>query len=444
MGGFVLHDPYLPKPKDNYLPSWQRNGVLTPEGVRFLMEHAPEFIPDLAPDDILDRSKADGLAKALLVWQVFWFLLTCVNRAAQGLPLSLLEVSTIAHAFCSLITYALWWEKPKGIDHPSAILATPEARPIGAWMSMASQADRYLMGGLLQVEYPCEMTYVALVEAVDGDTRTGQFSFQRPPEVPRHNKEQRDTAQSSFAHRLRRMVDTWRLRRIFGAKTLPWYVDASLETSKEQRATEQRMALASEARQRYCLPQPTTSDAVPLRLVTPLASLQAFARNRQYSSEDIKRTALIVAVLAVVYGLPHFIGLTTTFPSARERTLWIVATVFILVLFAALGIVLSGIVGAFLGVLRLLIKVATVLQRWTHRRQTDRVDPGARETGIVRALRLTVNQLVLYGRLLTILAVVVYFFASGYLVVESVRQLFALPPGAFALASWGNYWPHFS
>ena len=161
-------------------------------------------------------------------------------------------------------------------------------------------------------------------------------------------------------------------------------------------------------------------------------------------TEDIKRTALIVAVLAVVYGLPHFIGLTTTFPSARERTLWIVATVFILVLFAALGIVLSGIVGALLGVLRLLIKIATVLQRWTHRRQTDRVDPGARETGIVRALRLTVNQLVLYGRLLTILAVAVYFLASGYLVVESLRQLFALPSGAFALASLGNYWPHFS
>ena len=40
--------------------------------------------------------------------------------------------------------------------------------------------------------------------------------------------------------------------------------------------------------------------------------------------------------------------------------------------------------------------------------------------------------------------VLVYFMGSMYLVVESFRQLFALPPDSFTLPSWGNYWPHFA
>ncbi|KAI0707893.1 hypothetical protein C8Q76DRAFT_816447, partial [Earliella scabrosa] len=121
MGGFVLQDPHIEPPKSRYLPAWQGNGVLTEDGVRVLMDAEPDRIPDIPVDELLDRGKADGLAKMLLAWQVLWFCLSCLNRAVQHLPLSLLEVTTIAHALCALLTYVAWWKKPKDVGQPIVI-----------------------------------------------------------------------------------------------------------------------------------------------------------------------------------------------------------------------------------------------------------------------------------------------------------------------------------
>ena len=37
-----------------------------------------------------------------------------------------------------------------------------------------------------------------------------------------------------------------------------------------------------------------------------------------------------------------------------------------------------------------------------------------------------------------------YLITAGFLIVESLRQLFYLEPAAYDLPSWSNYWPHFS
>ncbi|RDX40479.1 hypothetical protein OH76DRAFT_335865 [Lentinus brumalis] len=310
MGGFVLKDPYVDRSDDHYLPSWQLNGVITPDGVRFLMQHAPSLIPDLALDDILDRSKADGLAKTLLVWQVLWFLLTCINRLVQGLPLCLLEISTIAHALCSLLTYALWWYKPKDVSHPTAILA-PDARLIGAWMSMASMADQYLIGGILKVDIPCEMTFVEVVET-DNGIGGARISFQRPEErasaLPAscQQKPPRRTPRVVF----REAVHSRRARLIFGAATLPWYVQGSSETPEEMRATTLRCALASEAHNKYGLARP--APETPIRLVVPVASLQAFTDTHEHEFAGILRTSLTAAV-------PPQMGVGAIFTSSLAR-----------------------------------------------------------------------------------------------------------------------------
>ena len=158
MGGFVLQDPHE-SPAEPYLPSWQRNGVLTPDGVRLIMKHRPYLIPDIPRSELLDRSKADDLGKAVLVWQVLWFCLSCLNRAIQGLPLCLLEVTTIAHAFCALLTYAFWWSKPKNIHHPTLLAGDSRVRDIGAWMSIRSGAQRPVIGGLITFSLSPELIF---------------------------------------------------------------------------------------------------------------------------------------------------------------------------------------------------------------------------------------------------------------------------------------------
>lgn len=40
-------------------------------------------------------------------------------RKATGLPLSLLEIHTLVHAFCALIMYMFWFKKPVGVRDPT-------------------------------------------------------------------------------------------------------------------------------------------------------------------------------------------------------------------------------------------------------------------------------------------------------------------------------------
>lgn len=147
MGGFKLDG--RDDEGECYLPAWQGEAMISPEGIIFLLKHAPHLIPDIPVEEIEDRSKADGLAKALLVWQVLWFCLNSGSRLVQGLPLSLLEVSTIAHGVSTLITYAFWWAKPLNIKEPILVGGrTKEAAAFGAWMSIASDAERNVFGGI--------------------------------------------------------------------------------------------------------------------------------------------------------------------------------------------------------------------------------------------------------------------------------------------------------
>ncbi|KAI0758913.1 hypothetical protein C8Q74DRAFT_1372812 [Fomes fomentarius] len=122
MGGFVLQDPHS-ELVDRFLPLWQRNGVLSEAGVRFLMKHEPALMPDLPLAEIVDKSKAGGVAKAPIARQVLWFCLNCLVRLAQGLPLPLLAAATIADALCALLTYTLWWKKPKVVAGSGLLLS---------------------------------------------------------------------------------------------------------------------------------------------------------------------------------------------------------------------------------------------------------------------------------------------------------------------------------
>ncbi|KAJ5385913.1 hypothetical protein N7509_008454 [Penicillium cosmopolitanum] len=71
--------------------------------------------------DIQDRAKADSLAKALTMLQTFWVTCNIIARAAYNLPITPLEISTVAYAVCAAITYGVWWHKPKDMVTPITI-----------------------------------------------------------------------------------------------------------------------------------------------------------------------------------------------------------------------------------------------------------------------------------------------------------------------------------
>ncbi|KAK3492150.1 uncharacterized protein B0T23DRAFT_420022 [Neurospora hispaniola] len=80
-----------------------------------------DLIPVLPRESIDDKSKGSTLAKALVCFQASWFCIGCVNRFAQGLSISLLELNTLGHALCTLFIYAMWWHKPLDVGEPEKI-----------------------------------------------------------------------------------------------------------------------------------------------------------------------------------------------------------------------------------------------------------------------------------------------------------------------------------
>lgn len=69
--------------------------TLTARGVLFLAENG--WLPTVYREEIDDKSKANDLAKAAVIIQAAWMLVQVIGRLAAKLPVTLLEINTVAH-----------------------------------------------------------------------------------------------------------------------------------------------------------------------------------------------------------------------------------------------------------------------------------------------------------------------------------------------------------
>lgn len=104
MGGFVLDGA--------------EKRVLQEQDVKNLVLNHKVFFPGISKDEIMDRSKADGLTKTVTMVQTTWFIAQAISRAVQHLPITELELTTLGFAFLNVLIYVLWWNKPKDVQYP--------------------------------------------------------------------------------------------------------------------------------------------------------------------------------------------------------------------------------------------------------------------------------------------------------------------------------------
>ena len=100
-------------------------GVLTLARFEELLEQKKIDFPLVLEEDIRDKSKGDGLAKALVLLQTTWFVIQCIARRAQNLDITELELLTVALAVLNGAMYTFWWNKPLNIGRGVPIYIKP-------------------------------------------------------------------------------------------------------------------------------------------------------------------------------------------------------------------------------------------------------------------------------------------------------------------------------
>ncbi|KAG2070603.1 hypothetical protein BDR04DRAFT_1142728, partial [Suillus decipiens] len=117
MGGFMLYVNDEPR------------ATLTPKELKRFVRKGSVEMPIIVEADIEDRSKGDALSKGIAILQLVWFILQLVARYVQNLPITLLELDTLAVAALTGITYGFWWKKPKDVGRPHAVYWKATAPP---------------------------------------------------------------------------------------------------------------------------------------------------------------------------------------------------------------------------------------------------------------------------------------------------------------------------
>ena len=91
---------------------------------------------------IMDKSKADLLAKGLTICQVSWFIIQSISRRVSGLPLTLFELHTISQVLTALVLYTLWWYKPKDVSSATPVPVAGLQADLEEIISVAEKDDK--------------------------------------------------------------------------------------------------------------------------------------------------------------------------------------------------------------------------------------------------------------------------------------------------------------
>ena len=129
MGGFIAFDGDKPV------------GTLLPEKDRlkgYSLTGRGDF-PTITKEEILDKSKSDIISKLFVLLQAAWFLVQCLARVTQHLPITELELATIAYVAINFVIFALWIDKPLNVQRALRVYKKPNNNGENRDISLSTQ-----------------------------------------------------------------------------------------------------------------------------------------------------------------------------------------------------------------------------------------------------------------------------------------------------------------
>ena len=132
MGGFHLFERSSEKMSDAQTMSQEDDDPLHPLLASDLASDTYSFTM-LTEAEIKDKGKSDWLAKSLVLLQTSWFVMQCIARAVKHLPVTHLEIVTLAYAAMNFVIYVFWWNKPLNVNVPVRVFRKSEQSATQPW-----------------------------------------------------------------------------------------------------------------------------------------------------------------------------------------------------------------------------------------------------------------------------------------------------------------------
>ena len=78
--------------------------------------------------EIEDKGNSDWFAKFLVLLQITWFVMQSIARVREHLPITHLEIVTLAYAVMNFVTFIFWWKKPLNVNRPVRVFRKSEVQ----------------------------------------------------------------------------------------------------------------------------------------------------------------------------------------------------------------------------------------------------------------------------------------------------------------------------
>lgn len=436
MGGFVFDlEESCPTERNTFTAKHSRLTV-TPRGMALLARCG--FLPKISKEDILDKSKSDNMSKMISVVQALWMLAQIIGRLIVDLPVTLLEVNTLAHIMCAMIIYILWWDKPKLINEPTK-LHGDWVPPVSAYMYMSSQISgwRKMKPGILKKDWiDPEFSILALKPST---ARTSELGILTPIQKASSSKQRlafiaslrsistasapRLQADSDCGSLTARPISTYTTKGESSSMAI-FNIKSRLESLQELQTT--RWPLAAEAMTLHSaiacrvIPRETQEGDNKLIWVEPIIEELVDDSIGNWATGNLLRDisgfvmGMVVWSASMAYGGLHATAWNGHFPSGIEMWLWRASSICI----AGSGltwILINMLARTFKGFKAYWERAESLRAHWT--------------------------SLVGLGSLATLFGLA-YLLARIYLVVEAFISLRRLPAAAFETAEWTQLVPH--
>jgi hypothetical protein len=378
MGGFALYEPGSHK----FIQTLEITELET------LYKDKEIPWPYITEEQIADRSKADYLSKGFVLLQTVWFIAGCIGRGVGGLPLTEMEVMTLAFAVLTGIVYWLWWDKPLDVMRPFPVYKTCSTQ--------ADQPTHHEQVVSQQSNPAIESPEADSTPAVDSALITPRLSSPVVPSSPPVSLplETADLQVSAF-RRLLNLITNERKRRGWlrccaHIICLPF---ANFFQAFDDMISLDKLRPAHQRR-------------------VPTFYSPALTPFRENGADDPGQSLAVLIAICVelLFGGIHCMAWNNTFPSDLEKQMWRISAVLILTL-PLLMTVLSPALA------------------------DDDAD------GNLNYWRRLCDTFV---EIFLLIGVFFYFVARLTLLVLPFLQLRRLPPGAFLDIHWVSLFPHIS